>query len=51
MIRNWKTTLAGIASILTGVSKIVNDGAITAEAFGLIVAGIGLIFGKDFNGK
>lgn len=44
---NWKTTLAGIASILGGVNLLV-QGQI-AEGIPLIVAGIGLLFAKDFN--
>lgn len=48
MLKNWKTTLAGIATILAGVSKAVNEG-LTVEALGLIIAGIGLVLGKDFN--
>lgn len=48
MIKNWKTTLAGIATIMAGISQAVNQG-LSAEALGLIIAGIGLLFGKDFS--
>lgn len=48
MVKNWKTTLAGIATILAGVSKAINEG-LSVEALGLIVAGIGLVLGRDYN--
>lgn len=49
-IKNWKTTLAGIAGILSVVSKALsNDWHFTIEDFGIITASIGLIFSKDRN--
>lgn len=53
---SWKTTVAGICAILTvviaAVMQFVNGGfgAITWEAlFVGVIAGVGLILGKDFN--
>ena len=52
MFLNWKTTLAGLASVTTGLAHLFT--AISAghvpdfgTEFGLIVAGIGLLFAKD----
>lgn len=47
MLKNWKTTLAGAAAIITGVSLIVS-GQIEAGV-AAIVTGIGLLFAKDGN--
>lgn len=59
MLKNWKTTAAGVASILTGLGligggiKSALDGNITMEPFiagvSAIAAGIGLIAAKDHN--
>lgn len=48
-MKNWKTTLAGIASIITGISLIIN-GQLT-EGVSAIVAGIGLIFATDVKSE
>jgi hypothetical protein len=57
--KNWKTTLGGIASILTGLGLIgtgiasAMEGKFTTEpflaGFGAIAAGIALINAKDNN--
>ena len=48
LFKNWKTTFCGLAVIFTGVK-----GLLTSQDFGssinTIIAGIGLIFAKDFN--
>jgi hypothetical protein len=48
-MRNWKTTLAGIASIIGGISLFLNDPTKGAEAGTALVIGFGLIFAKDNN--
>jgi hypothetical protein len=45
--KNWKTSLLGIGSIITGVAQFVTGNQ--AEAIGLIMSGIGLLFAKDHN--
>lgn len=47
-MKNWKTTIAGITAILTGISGMISGGA-SLEAISAITAGIGLIFAKDKN--
>jgi len=47
MRKNWKTSLLGIGSIITGVAQFVTGNQ--AEAIGLIMSGIGLLFAKDHN--
>jgi hypothetical protein len=47
MRKNWKTSLLGIGSIVTGVALFLTGdqaGAITS-----IMSGIGLMFAKDHN--
>lgn len=47
-MKNWKTTLSGLAAILTVVARILNDAAngggfnVSAEDIALLVAGAGL---------
>lgn len=43
--KNWKTTLAGVASVLTGISLVVTGQLI--EGLAAIVAGLGLHNAKD----
>jgi hypothetical protein len=45
MFKNWKTSLAGLGSIITGISLIVK-GDIASGVTG-ILTGIGLVFAKD----
>jgi hypothetical protein len=45
MIKNWKTSLAGIGSLITGIALIVK-GSVT-EGVTAIITGFGLIFAKD----
>ena len=44
-MKNWKTTLAGAASILTGIVQIIKGDIATGAT--AIVTGVGLIFAKD----
>lgn len=50
-LTNWKTTAAGALSILLGVAGLlgIKGGSDPTASWGMIVAGVGLIFGKDFN--
>lgn len=47
MFKNWKTTLAGAAAIVAGISLVVNGQMEAGVAS--IVTGIGLLFAKDNN--
>lgn len=53
---NWKTTLAGIAAILVSIAAIITtivngtfDVNLIVTNGAAILAGIGLLFGKDWN--
>lgn len=43
--RNWKTSLAGLAAVLTGVAALANGDFTTGGSS--LVGGIGLIFARD----
>jgi len=45
MFKNWKTSIAGIGSIFTGIALIVK-GDIAGGVTG-VITGIGLVFAKD----
>lgn len=47
MFKSWKTTLSGIAAVITGVVAIASGETLTGVT--AIITGIGLIAGKDFN--
>lgn len=50
MIKNWKTTLAGIAAIVSVVARVVADpGTLTATDVTALLAALGLLFAKDHN--
>lgn len=42
---NWKTSLGGVATILTGIVMLANKN--TAEGVTAIITGISLLFSKD----
>lgn len=46
-MKNWKTTLAGATSILTGIVQIIKGDIATGAT--AIVTGVGLIFAKDHD--
>lgn len=54
ILANWKTTLAGVGTILSALGDIAasfskgNTGHIQADITA-IIAGIGLLVAKDFN--
>jgi hypothetical protein len=47
MFKNWKTSLSGLAGIITGITLIVNSHV--PEGITAIITGIGLISAKDYN--
>jgi hypothetical protein len=50
IMKNWKTTLAGVAAILSVITKIVTTGAIDWQTDApAVMVGIGLIVAKDAN--
>lgn len=47
-MKNWKTTLSGVAAILAVVAKVITTGHLDWQTDGpAVVAGIGLIAAKD----
>lgn len=48
-MKNWKTTLSGIASIIGGIALFVNHPEQIEAAFASVSIGFGLIFAKDHN--
>lgn len=56
LLLNWKTTVAGIAAIVTAAGVLLNQiaaGSVTPDTVGnfiiAVVAGIGLMLAKDHN--
>ena len=47
MKKNWKTSLFGISTILSGIATIVKGDVQTGVT--LIISGAGLLFAKDHN--
>jgi hypothetical protein len=48
-LKNWKTSLAGLAIIVTAVSGFFNGVIGVTELVVALGTGLGLILGKDFN--
>ena len=48
-MKNWKTTLSGIASIIGGVALFFNQPDKMQEAIGMVIIGIGFLSAKDHN--
>ena len=48
-MKNWKTTLSGVSLIISGIALFFNDQAKIAEAFAMVMAGVGLVTAKDNN--
>ena len=46
-IRNWKTSLSGVAALMAVLAKVVNGHADWATDIPMAIAAIGLIFAKD----
>lgn len=49
IMKNWKTSSAGLISIITGVSLFLNDKTKLAEAITAVLAGIGLLYAADVD--
>jgi hypothetical protein len=47
MRKNWKTSLLGLGSIITGVALFFKGNQV--EAFTAISSGLGLLFAKDHD--
>ena len=48
-MKNWKTTLAGLASIIGAIALFVNHPEQISTAITTATVGFGLIFAKDNN--
>lgn len=46
-MKNWRTTLLGIASIIFAIASFLQKHELTNESIGLLTSGAGLIFAKD----
>ena len=49
MRKNWKTTLFGISSIITGIATIIKGDI--QNGIAIIVTGAGLVLAKDHDNK
>lgn len=50
ILKNWKTTLAGVATLLTIIVHLANNGwAINATDIAGVTAAFGLVGAKDHN--
>jgi len=49
ILKNWKTSSAGIISIAAGITVIVSDNTKITEGLTTILAGVGLLFAADSN--
>lgn len=47
MFKNWKTTLAGIGAVITGVATVVKGDIVGGVS--AIIAGVGLFGAKDYD--
>jgi hypothetical protein len=47
MFKNWKTSLAGLGAIITGVASIVTGNVV--EGVTAIITGVGLVTAKDYD--
>lgn len=47
MFKNWKTSLAGLGAVLTGIATIVKGDVVTGVS--AVITGIGLVGAKDFD--
>jgi hypothetical protein len=49
-MRNWKTTIAGVAALLAIISKAVTSGHLEFSTdVPAAIAAVGLLFAKDHN--
>lgn len=49
LLKNWKTTAAGAAMILSIVPKLADPTMLTAQDLGALVGGVGLLLAKDHD--
>jgi hypothetical protein len=47
MFKNWKTTLAGLGAIITGIATIVKGDIVGGVS--AVITGIGLVGAKDYD--
>lgn len=47
MFKNWKSSLAGLGTVILGVAKIIS-GDLSTGITG-IIAGVGLLVAKDYD--
>jgi len=47
IMKNWKTTSAGVLSIAGGILLYVNEPTKVIESLTMLLAGVGLIFATD----
>jgi hypothetical protein len=47
LLKNWKTNLAGLGALISGVAQIVTGHL--NEGIGTVIAAIGLFSAKDYN--
>jgi hypothetical protein len=48
-LKSWKTTSAGIISVVSGVVLYFNDKTQIVESLTLVLSGVGFLFSKDYN--
>ena len=48
-MKNWKTSLSGVAALLAVIAKIVNGQVEWATDIPMAIAAIGLIMAKDYD--
>jgi hypothetical protein len=49
LFRNWKTTTAGVAMILSVAPKMADPQTLTLQDLTTIAGGVGLLAAKDFD--
>ena len=49
MFANWKTSLLGIASIISALAGMITGKLTTSEGIQMILAGVTGLFAKDYD--
>jgi hypothetical protein len=47
MFKNWKTSLAGLGAVITGIATIVKGDIVGGVS--VIITGLGLVGAKDYD--